>query len=176
MPARNHETLADQGIRTPIRPNCEDQLVEPLRPIDSIMPEFSVFSALCEKFGSTPAEAHEVYLKIASSKVYRNDVYTVWRREDARGVTHLAIRRNDRAAARDWRHFQTIKNQLCGEEREAAELYPTEQRVVDLANVFHLWVMPAGFIFPMGFGAGLKRYETDESFARVQRGLMEELG
>jgi hypothetical protein len=51
------------------------------------------------------------------------------------GVTHLCIRRRDGAAAlRDWRHFQQIKNELCGEEREGFELYPAESRKVDTSN------------------------------------------
>lgn len=61
---------------------------------------------------------------------------------------HLSIRRQDRSTARDWRHFQRIKNQLCGPEWEAMELYPKESRLVDTANQYHLWVMediPIGF-------------------------------
>lgn len=61
---------------------------------------------------------------------------------------HLSIRRQDRSTARDWRHFQRIKNQLCGPEYEGIELYPAESRLVDTANQYHIWVMreiPIGF-------------------------------
>jgi hypothetical protein len=60
-------------------------------------------------------------------------------------VTHICIRRRDGAAdLRDWRHFQQIKNEICGEEREAFELYPRESRKVDTSNKWHLFVLPEG--------------------------------
>jgi hypothetical protein len=55
---------------------------------------------------------------------------------------HLTFKRNDRAAVRDWRHFQAIKNEVAGPEREAIELYPPESMLVDAANEYHLWVLP----------------------------------
>jgi hypothetical protein len=63
----------------------------------------------------------------------------------------LSIRRNDRAAERDWRVFQRIKNLLVGSEREAVELYPAQSRLVDSANQYHLWVSPAGHSFQIGY-------------------------
>ena len=44
----------------------------------------------------------------------------------------------------DWRHFQQIKNELAGPEREAVELYPAESRKIDTSNKWHLWVLPEG--------------------------------
>jgi hypothetical protein len=70
------------------------------------------------------------------------------------GWIHLSIRHNDRRAVRDWRQFQRIKNELVGEEREAMEIYPAESRLVDEANSYHLWVMPAGQQVPVGFNEG----------------------
>ncbi len=51
----------------------------------------------------------------------------------------------------DWRDFQRIKNELCGPEREAVELYPAESRLVDTADQYHLWVLPEGESFSFGF-------------------------
>jgi len=60
-------------------------------------------------------------------------------------MTHICIRRRDGAAdLRDWRHFQEIKNQLCGPEREGFELYPAESRKVDTSNKWHIFVLPEG--------------------------------
>jgi hypothetical protein len=60
-------------------------------------------------------------------------------------ITHICIRRRDGAAdLRDWRHFQEIKNQLCGPEREGFELYPAESRKVDRSNKYHIFVLPEG--------------------------------
>jgi hypothetical protein len=95
-------------------------------------------------------------------KVYGNDRYTVTLHElypdddpDHIGpsLTVLGIHTHTRSAigAHDWRHFQRIKNELCGPEREGVELYPAESRLVDSANEFWVWVLPAGERFPFGF-------------------------
>lgn len=67
---------------------------------------------------------------------------------------HLTFKRNDRAAVRDWRHFQAIKNEVAGPEREAIEIYPPESELVDAANEYHLWVLPEGAWSPLGFMHG----------------------
>ena len=59
--------------------------------------------------------------------------------------------RRDRSATHDWRHLQRIKNELCGPEREAIELYPAESRLVDTNNQYHLFVLPEGFTMPLGY-------------------------
>lgn len=66
---------------------------------------------------------------------------------------HLTFKRNDRAAVRDWRHFQAIKNEVAGPQREAIEIYPIESELVDAANEYHLWVLPEGQTAPYGFEA-----------------------
>ena len=67
---------------------------------------------------------------------------------------HLTFKRNDRAAVRDWRHFQAIKNEVAGPEREAIEIFPPESELVDAANEYHLWVLPEGAWSPLGFVHG----------------------
>lgn len=69
-------------------------------------------------------------------------------------VDHLSIKRWDKYPSRDWREMQRIKNELCGVGREACELYPSEDRLVDTANQYHLWVLPKGTLFPFGFDDG----------------------
>lgn len=51
----------------------------------------------------------------------------------------------------DWRELQRVKNELCGPDCEALELYPDESRLHDTADQFHLWVFPAGVLIPIGF-------------------------
>lgn len=76
-------------------------------------------------------------------------------------ITQLCIRRRDGAAdLRDWRHFQQIKNQLCGEEREGFELYPRESRKVDTSNKYHIFVLPEGTAFTaVGWTVRDEQYE-----------------
>lgn len=66
-------------------------------------------------------------------------------------VDHLSIKRWDKEPLGDWREKQRIKNELCGMKREACELFPSEDRLVDTANQYHLWVLPPGILFPFGF-------------------------
>lgn len=77
-------------------------------------------------------------------------------------VTHLSIKRHDRdvVLGKDWRDFQRIKNELCGEDCEAMEIYPAEDRLVDTANQYHLWVLPPGLHLPLGYSERLVAEQT----------------
>lgn len=91
-----------------------------------------------------------------------NNRYVVIRKEMDNGYTWLSIRHVDRKPIRDWRHFQRIKNELCGKEREGFELYPADSRLVDEANQYHLWVLPEGEQIPIGWNV---RYVGDDEQA-----------
>jgi hypothetical protein len=86
--------------------------------------------------------------------VFVNSIYqvSVWyERSDVFGdIAHLSIKTHDKQARHDWRELQRIKNELCGEEAEAVELYPAESRVVDTANQYHLFVFRE-YKVPLGF-------------------------
>jgi hypothetical protein len=82
---------------------------------------------------------------------WNNSRYQVSLYRDPSGATHLSIKTHDRSYRHDWRDLQRIKNELCGPEREAIEIYPSESRLVDCANQYHLWVMPEGEQLPIGF-------------------------
>ena len=94
--------------------------------------------------------------------IYVNDGYQVNVRKLPEGWEWLSIKRKDKEAIHDWRELQEIKNKLCGEEREAVELYPSESRLVDSSNQFHLWVLPEGEKFPFGYGDRLVVKGHDE--------------
>ena len=121
-----------------------------------------------------------------------NNIYTVYGRvcrveglvihgREVQEMVHLSIKRNDREHVIDWRDKLRIKNELCGPESEAVELYPSMNRVVDGANQFHLWVIgftgapkteaysedimeaQVGLTFPFGFTEGRKVSDQDEA-------------
>lgn len=124
--------------------------------------------AMCEHAGMTitRAKAKEILHDEMKSEMWHNDVYTVLLREGANcdnfvmldewkgKCAYISIRRNDREPVDSWRDFQEIKNQLCGNDREAVQIYPNEARLTDCANQYHLWVLPDGVMFPMGFFDG----------------------
>jgi len=107
----------------------------------------------------------EAQMKVADPNyvgVFRNNLYQVMLREypynsnpdvkdDKRMVSWLVIRRLDSEPTRDWRHFQKIKNDICGSECEGIELYPAESRLVDTSNQYHIFVMPLGAVLPFGY-------------------------
>lgn len=108
----------------------------------------------------------------AECEFWINDIYQVevrWCPED--DSAHLNIRRRDGGPIlRDWRHFQSIKNEIVGEECEAVELYPAESRKVDTSNKFHLWCCtdPA-FRFPFGFKKRDVQFKNDDSTAGLRQ-------
>jgi hypothetical protein len=113
-----------------------------------------------------------------SVEIWMNDRYVVSvdRRDDG-SVLALSIRRQDRAYPRDWRHFQSIKNDIAGPEIEAVELYPAESRLMDTANQFWLWCLPSDTRFPIGFSDGriIADAVTADEIGGVQRDFDEEV-
>lgn len=63
-------------------------------------------------------------------------------------VDRLAIRRHDGGAVVPWADMQRIKNELLGAERLGIQVYPPESKLVDAANIYHLWVLPLGAELP----------------------------
>ncbi len=84
-------------------------------------------------------------------------------------MAHLSIKRHDRShGAHDWREFQRIKNELCGTASEAVELYPDETRNTDMANQYHLWSIPPGARFPLGWDDGRMVSSDPETRKRME--------
>lgn len=83
-------------------------------------------------------------------EAWGNRLYNVGVLHMEDGSAHITFKRNDRAAVRDWRHFQAIKNEVVGADREAVEIFPAESELVDAANQYHLWVLPPGARFILG--------------------------
>ena len=120
-------------------------------------------------FNQPPEEVRKMVDKLTADEYWENDIYCVFLHRPDPSFVHLSIRRHDRTAARDWRDFQDIKNQLVGPECEGVELYPAESRLVDTANQYHLWCLATpGEKVPVGFNGS--RHVSDESMCgAVQR-------
>lgn len=56
-----------------------------------------------------------------------------------------------------WAEKQEIKNELFGTKRAAVEVYPAADRLVDVMDVYHLWVFEKGYQLP--FGIHPKEYQ-----------------
>ena len=49
-----------------------------------------------------------------------------------------------------WAEKQQIKNELFGEDRDAVEVFPKEKYLVDVCDVYHLWVFDKKHEMPFG--------------------------
>ena len=129
--------------------------------------------------------AKKIFKEEFDCEVWVNDIYQVnvqrnkqadymVRNPEMKGkMTYLSIKRLDKKSIHDWRHLQEIKNELCGEDCEAIEIYPVEKRLVDTANQYHLFVFPKGYLVGFGWTKRSVMYEHKEGgFGKVgQRGL-----
>ncbi|MDG0056968.1 hypothetical protein MMB75_25415 [Paenibacillus sp. P2(2022)] len=62
-------------------------------------------------------------------------------------VIHACIR-NLNGTDITWAEKQRIKDELLGEWRTAIEVFPDSRELVDEANMYHLWVIPAEMKLP----------------------------
>lgn len=80
-------------------------------------------------------------------------------------VEHVTITRKskdilptmDGSGGFTWSEKQQIKDELFGENRAAVEVYPKADRLVDVADVYHLWVFDKKIDIP--FGIHPKEYQ-----------------
>ena len=92
----------------------------------------------------TLRRAKKEYELTLSDVWFVNDLYQVcvdYIQYKDQGIIHLSIKTHDRSTNIPWQHKQWIKNDICGEELEAVELFPAESRMINTANQYHLWVM-----------------------------------
>ncbi|MDK8188990.1 hypothetical protein QP794_02675 [Paenibacillus sp. UMB7766-LJ446] len=62
-------------------------------------------------------------------------------------LIHACIR-NVEGTDIPWAEKQRIKDELLGRDRTAIEVFPAATELVDEANMYHLWVLPAGMKLP----------------------------
>lgn len=60
------------------------------------------------------------------------------------------VGRSDGSGDIPWAVKMEIKNDLFGEKRVAVEVFPTQERLVDVCDCYHLWVFEKGFQLPFG--------------------------
>lgn len=86
------------------------------------------------------------------TKFAENGVFSVLMRDFEAApigiVSHAAISSIGHYTDITWAERQKIKNELFGRERAAVEVMPPESELVDGANMYHIWVMPPGYVMP----------------------------
>ena len=76
-------------------------------------------------------------------------------------VEHVTISKgmgtNDGTGEVSWAEKMRIKNELFGENRFAIEVFPKQKNLVDVCDVYHLWVFDKKLDMP--FGIAKKEYQ-----------------
>ena len=76
-------------------------------------------------------------------------------------VEHVTISKgtgtNDGTGEVSWSEKMQIKNELFGENRFAIEVFPKQKNLVDVCDVYHLWVFDKKIEMP--FGIAPKEYQ-----------------
>lgn len=90
------------------------------------------------------AQMNRCYLYEHKYCVLTREIKTQW------GIIIHAAFRNAEGTDISWKDKQWIKDSLFGAERTAIEVFPTKDRLVDAANMYHLWILEEGFELPFG--------------------------
>lgn len=73
------------------------------------------------------------------------------------GTVHHAAIRNAESSDIPWAEKQWVKNQVFGPEAQAIEVFPAESKLIDEANMYHLWVLDS---IPFGLHASQRGGEA----------------
>ena len=65
-------------------------------------------------------------------------------------VDHVTIQRMGQFGDIPWAVKQEIKDSLFGGKAVAIEVFPSARNLVDVCDVYHLWVLPKDFRLPFG--------------------------
>ena len=75
---------------------------------------------------------------------------TKWGKVEHAGITLLDKFTSNGENDLPWALKMEIKNQIFGENRLAIEVFPKSKNLVDVLDVYHLWVFPKEFELPFG--------------------------
>ena len=81
----------------------------------------------------------------APDEVWGSSQYTVtvhYLDDNRDGFVEVGIHNYHRTTHVPWRHIQQIKNEVFGPDREAVQLFPAEDRLLDSANEYWIYVYP----------------------------------
>lgn len=90
------------------------------------------------------AQMNKCYIYNGEYAAMTREINTEWGK-----ITHCCFR-NLKGTDITWAEKQWLKNSLFGKSRTAVEVFPSEERLVDQANMYHLWVFESGFELPFG--------------------------
>lgn len=90
------------------------------------------------------AQMNKYYTYNGKYAAMTREIKTEWGK-----VIHCCFRNLDGTDMK-WAEKQWLKDSLFGEDRLAIEVYPQKDRLVDAANMYHLWIFEKDFELPFG--------------------------
>lgn len=102
------------------------------------------------------------------SRLIRTEIGTVEHATIVRTSTNYEDETNMSSdGSRDipWKVKQEIKDEVFGESRTVVEVFPDRKNLVDVCDVYHMWVLPKNFRMPFGIGP------KDKKTPAVNRGV-----
>ena len=90
-------------------------------------------------------------------------------------VEHVTITRGngtaDGSGEISWAEKMRIKNELFGENRFAIEVFPKQKNLVDVMDVYHLWVFDKKKEMPFGIAKGEYKPAVNRGYAVTENDL-----
>lgn len=89
--------------------------------------------------------------------VMRSKFFLVQIFDEGNGITRMSVNRtelDDEGGWREgitWDELQELKTQAGFATRQAVEIYPSVGNVINVANIRHLWILPAGERMPFSW-------------------------
>lgn len=95
---------------------------------------------------------------------------TEWGNVEHATIKRLGTLSSDGSADIPWAEKMAIKNELFGEDRLAIEVFPKQKNLVDVMDIYHLWVFCKDFDLPFGIHP-----TRDKQATRVNRGTPKDI-
>jgi hypothetical protein len=91
------------------------------------------------------------YVPPRMTRAYRNTRFTVMVFDNAdtthgKAIQVLIQRHDDQPITNHWSEIQRIKNEIFGQQTTAVEYYPAESDLVNLHNIYWIWIYPDGVL------------------------------
>lgn len=91
-------------------------------------------------------------------------------------VEHVTISKgtgtSDGSGEVPWSEKMRIKNELFGENRFAIEVFPKQKNLVDVCDVYHLWVFDKKQEMPFGIAKGEYQQAVNRGYAITESDLL----
>ena len=123
----------------------------------------------------TKRQAKRQFKETCKEIFYANELYQAtvdyshWDAKSREGYIYISLKNHKRTTNVSWQHKQWIKNDICGVEAEGVELFPAENRMVNSANQYHIWVLTENRKIPCGWHEG--RLVTDNTVEGAKQTL-----